>query len=255
MYVYGKKIFIKMYKKNKLLILTDLKVSEIIYDNTYFLLMLEHFGIDLALQEKTIEQICNEYKINLDLFLTIANLYNGIKPLPTVEFSFNDSKIIIDYLRRSHNYYINEKYPEIRKYIENIYEINKHNEIVLLESFFIKYFNEVTEHLNYETQIAFPYILNLLNQIEKKEKGIKYNFTIKEYKEHHNDIEEKLADLKNLLIKYLPQKDDRQIRRKLLFSIFELEFDLTIHTQIEDLILVPLVNKMEQYIKHEVEGR
>lgn len=244
-----------MDKKNNIFLISDFKVSEIIFENPHFLLMLEHFGIELALHEKTIEQICKEYNINLNLFLTIANLYNGIKPSPIDDYSLNNIRVIVDYLKKSHIYYLNEKYPEISDYIEKIHEINNHKEIVLVEKFFIRYFNEVTEHLDYENRIAFPYILNLLNQIELKKEVIECNYSIEEYKEHHNDIEEKLVDLKNLLIKYLPQNNDHLIRRKLLFSLFELEFDLIIHTQIEDLILVPMVKKMEQYIKHENEGK
>lgn len=231
-----------MYQNNKILISSESKVSDIIFDNAYFLLMLEHFEIDLALHEKSIEQICQEYKINIELFLTIANLYNGFKPSSTVNFTFEDTKIIINYLRKSHQYYLNEKYPEIRNYIEKIYEINSHTEIILVEKFFDKYFKEVTEHLDYENKIAFPYILNLLNHTGKNQN----KYSIKEYSKRHDDIEEKLIDLKNLLIKYLPQKNDHKIRRNLLFSLVELEYDLTIHTQIEDLILVPIVKKMEQ---------
>ena len=74
-------------------------------------------------------------------------------------------------------------------------------------------------------------------------------YSVKEYRLHHDDIEEKLNDLKNLLIKYLPQKNDQQIRRKLLFSLFEVEYDLNIHSQIEDTILIPLVEKMEKHLK------
>ena len=44
----------------------------------------------------------------------------------------------------------------------------------------------------------------------------------------------------------MPQKDDRQIRRKLLLCLFELEYDLNIHSRIEESILIPLVEKMEQ---------
>lgn len=237
-----------MHQKKSILLISDTKVSDIIFDNTYFLLMLEHFGINLALHDKTIEQTCKEYNINIELFLTIANLYNGIKPSATAEYSYNDTQIIINYLKNSHQYYLNEKYPEIRNYIEKIYEINNHPEIVLVEKFFDKYFKEVTVHLDYENQIAFPYILSLFKLIEQKEEIIKGNYSIREYSEHHNNIEEKLTDLKNLLIKYLPQKGDHKIRRNLLFSLVELEFDLTIHSQIEDFILVPVVEKMEQLI-------
>jgi len=81
---------------------------------------------------------------------------------------------------------------------------------------------------------------------EKLPKEYLRTYSVKEYQDHHNDIEEKLTDLKNLLIKYLPQKEDQQIRRKLLFSLFELEYDLNIHSRIEDNILVPLAELMER---------
>jgi len=75
------------------------------------------------------------------------------------------------------------------------------------------------------------------------------NYSVSDYQEHHDNIEDKLEDLKNLLLKHLPLDNDQQIRRKLLFSLFELEYDLTIHTRIEDEILIPLVEKLERTIK------
>ena len=93
-------------------------------------------------------------------------------------------------------------------------------------------------------------MLNLDNKLlQKNYEDTVSSYSVTEYREHHNDIEEKLTDLKNLLIKYLPQKGDQQLRRKLLFCLFELEFDLKIHSQIEDSILIPLVEKMEQLVK------
>jgi len=73
-------------------------------------------------------------------------------------------------------------------------------------------------------------------------------YSAKEYQEHHSDIEDKLNDLKNLLIKYLPYKDDQILRRKLILKLFDLENDLNIHSQIEELILIPLVSEMESQL-------
>jgi regulator of cell morphogenesis and NO signaling len=117
----------------------------------------------------------------------------------------------------------------------------------MLEKFFTNYFEEVTEHLEYENNVVFPYVLNLDAQLTHKNSNYTLNsYSVIEYREHHNDIEEKLTDLKNLLIKYLPVENDQQLRRKLLFCLFELEYDLNIHSQIEDTILIPLVEKMEK---------
>ncbi len=239
-----------MHHKNKIFITSEMKTSDIIISNPYLMLMLEHLEINMEVHEKTVEQICNENNISTELFLTIANLFNGFNPSSMTESSSNDIQTIINYLKNSHQFYLKEKYPQIQNYIKQIYQINNHPEILMIDKFFDKYFIEVTEHLDYENQVVFPYVLNLDNKLSQKNyDDTVSSYSVTEYKEHHNDIEEKLTDLKNLLIKYLPQKGDRQLRRKLLFCLFELEYDLNIHTQIEDSILIPLVEKMEQLAK------
>jgi regulator of cell morphogenesis and NO signaling len=224
-----------------------MKTSDIIISNPYLILMLEHLDIDMEVREKTIEQLCRENRISNELFITIANLFNGIKPSPLTEYSSGDILIIIKYLKNCHKYYLDEKYPLIKNYIGAINRINNHSEILMIGKFFDKYFKEVIEHLDYEDEVVFPYILDLNVQLSsKKASNIESNYSVTDYREHHNDIEEKLTDLNNLLIKYIPQQNDQQVRRQLLLSIFELEYDLNIHSQIEETVLVPMVEKMEQ---------
>lgn len=238
-----------MHIFNKIFVLPEMKASEIIINNPYLILMFEHFEIKLEVREKTIAQICNDNNINTSLFLTIANLFNGFKPQPITEYISKDIQSIIKYLGNSHKYYINEIYPQIQEIIKNIHKINTHSEILMIEKFFDKYFEEVSEHMEYENNVVFPYVLNLDAQLTNKNNNYKLNsYSVIEYREHHNDIEEKLTDLKNLLIKYLPIENDQNLRRKLLFYLFELEYDLNIHSQIEDNILIPLVEKMENLI-------
>jgi regulator of cell morphogenesis and NO signaling len=238
---------LNMHTFNKIFVLPDMKASEIIINNPYLILMFEHFEIKLEVREKTIEQICSENNINHRLFLTIANLFNGYKPHPITEYISADIQVIIKYLGNSHKYYIKEIYPQIQQYIKEILKINTHPEILMLEKFFNNYFIEVAEHLEYENNTVFPYVLNLDTQLTNNNINYTLNsYSVVEYREHHNDIEEKLTDLKNLLTKYLPIENDQHLRRKLLFSLFELEYDLNIHSQIEDTILIPLVEKMEK---------
>jgi len=238
-----------MVLKNEIFVVTDSKLADVILTNPSLMLVLEHFDIKLELHEKTVSQICLENNISTHLFLTVVNLFSGYKSKENTRFSVADIQMIITYLKNCHSYYQLEKYPQIRSYIDEIYTINKHENVKLLDRFFKIYFNEVNEHLDYENQVVFPYVLYLNNVIVKKQHdSIQINYSVTEYKEHHNDIEEKLTDLKNLLIKYLPLDNDQLVRRKLLFCLFELEKDLKIHSEIEDTILIPLVEKMEQMI-------
>ena len=239
-----------MKKTAKIHFTSDIKISDAIIDNPYLLLLIEHFRIAMPLNDKTIEKVCEENHLNSGLFLTIADLYNGVQCSSELPFSFDDTNTIITFLQSSHKFYLDEIYPDILVNIKQIAEVNDSREVALVQKFFVDYFSEVTEHLDYEDKVVFPYVLDLYGQIKDMphpRKETKYS--VKEYKRHHGDIEEKLNDLKNLLVKYLPQKNDQAIRRKLLLNLSELEFDLNIHSNIEDLILIPLVTKMELHLK------
>jgi regulator of cell morphogenesis and NO signaling len=239
-----------MYFNRKQIVTADMKISDVILNNPYLILLLEHFGIGMHLKEKSIRDLCLENKINKELFLTFANLYNGIQFDSDNALSFSDIRTIIEYLKNSHRYYSEEMYPKILAIIKEMHIANNLQEMSLVEKFFREYFDEVTEHLDYENNIVFPYIIGIYETvINSKKPSDEIKYSVNEYKESHNDIEEKLNDLKNLLVKYLPQKNDQPIRRRLLFSLLELEYDLNIHSQIEDYILIPLVTTLELHLK------
>lgn len=146
-------------------------------------------------------------------------------------------------MKNSHRLYKEDKYPEIKEYLTKLHERHNTKDIELIEKFFNIYFEEVLEHFNYEEQIAFPYFSQL---IEPEFVNQKSSFSATEYKEHHTDIETKLTDLKNLMLKHIALKDDLPLRRKILYSLFELEFDLKIHSIIEEIILLPLIKRIEK---------
>ena len=238
-----------MYQTSNIYLTSDLKMSEVILNNPYLLLLLEHFAIQVPLQDQTLGQVCKQNGINIELFLTFANLYNGVSYTPKTPLTAQDTLTIIDYLKNSHKFYSEESYPNILSAIHQMAKVNDFKEMALVPRFFVDYFNDVTEHLEYENKIVYPYIIHLIEQVkDKTTRNPSTKYTVGEYKEHHNDIEEKLNDLKNLLIKYLPQKNDQTIRRKLLFLLSELEYDLNIHSKIEELILIPLVTELESQL-------
>ena len=239
-----------MYQNKKLYIKADMKMSDLIFENPSLLLMLEHFGLDYTVQSKTVAQLSAEFNISQEVFLTIANLYNGYVLPYAANYTIYDISTIISYLRNCHIYYKHDKYPEIKEYISQLYPKNDVKEIMLIEKFFNEYFEEVIEHLDYEEQIAFPYFCELVELENDKNMVGKSKFSVNNYTEHHSDIEYKLTDLKNLLIKHISLKGDHVLRRKLLYSLFELEFDLNVHSMIEEMILIPLVEKVESTKKN-----
>lgn len=239
-----------MYRNIRTFIKPEIRLAELIFENPYLLLLLEHFGIDLEMHEKTVSEICLENNISEHVFISFANLYNGF-PLSDIRgFEVNDIPSIIRFLGRSHTYFRYDKYPEIQDYLNKLNETNPDAEIRLVNRFFNDYFVEVTDHLDYEEKIAFPYIYGLLNGVETPADKAAVRFSGKEFLDHHTDIESKLTDLKTLMIRHIPLRNDPSNRRKLLFSLIELEFVLNIHSLIEESVLIPLVIELERGRNH-----
>lgn len=232
-----------MYQSQKIYVNPNMKMSTLINENPPLLLMLDFFEVDYAVGDRTIEKICKENNININVFLVICNLYNGFYPNKSdIKTSDMDISLIIKFLKNSHKFYKKDRYPEIKNYIHQLYINQSKIDIGRIESFFNEYFEEVVEHLRYEDEIAFPYFCRLINS-ECDSSATK--FSVNEYREHHSDIETKLSDLKTLLLKHVSLKDDFALRRKILYSLFELERDLNIHSTIEEMVLLPLVDEIE----------
>lgn len=221
----------------------DQPLWKLIDESPQLLLLLEHLGINARVEEKPVVQVCQEHQISLPVFLHLANLYRRNDSIAIPTLTREDVPTILGFLQACHRYYRLEKYPAIKVLIDELNSINHSPEMKLVEQFFDDYFKEVAEHLDYEDTIVFPWF-SALAGLTGKPSG--QTFQAAEYKDHHTDIESKLTDLKNLLLKYIPLQNDTNIRRKLLVSLYELEFDLNIHSRIEDTVLIPMMDRFEK---------
>ncbi|MCF8406203.1 MAG: hypothetical protein K9H58_19835, partial [Bacteroidales bacterium] len=78
------------------------------------------------------------------------------------------------------------------------------------------------------------------------------NYSINVFAGEHDNVEEKLYDLKNIIIKYLPPSKDKALRNRILMELFRLEKDLNAHAELEDKVLIPKVAKMEELILQKI---
>ena len=74
-------------------------------------------------------------------------------------------------------------------------------------------------------------------------KDSKYNITI--FRKRHDQIEMKITELKNLILKYYPGPDSNLLN-SVLFYIFATEQDLASHNRVEDYIFVPAILSLEK---------
>jgi regulator of cell morphogenesis and NO signaling len=232
------------------------KMADVIHLDYRLIPIIGRFGIDYGFSNKTVTEVCDEYEINVWFFLEIINSYHNQEYFPQKELQNFNASLIVDYLSNTHAYYLNVKVPEIEGYITQIKQevsIENLKNIELLSNFFSEYKLELVNHLNREDAIIFPYIsfleetLKLKNFTSNVTQRVKEE-SIEHYARHHENMELKLSDLKNLIIRHLPPIVCKEICQKLLTELFRLEADLEDHSRIEDKVLVPKVMLLEQQI-------
>ena len=237
-------------------------MADVIVQNHHLLSVINRFGIQLGFGERTVDELCHMYEIPTNFFLEIVNAFNDPDFFPMKNMDSFPLSLIINYLYKAHAYYLQDKVPEISALIEkllNTKEEETRNAVVLIQRFFNEYAEQLKEHISREERLVYPYIMKLesvfdsQNPNEIEQFKSEYNFRIDEYARDHEDIEEKLYDIKSLIIKYIKPKEDYLTCFKILGQIDHLEEDINDHSEMENKVLIPRVRLMESYLNKEIQ--
>lgn len=218
------------------------KAADLITSDFNLLYIFERFGIKLGFGEATIEELCARYNLSCALFITLSNIYSFDDYCPKADaLGKEEIPQIISYLRASHKHYMNSSLPTLHGNIHTMMEEYEETNRYILNKFFDDYDNEIKRHFEYEEQCVFPYIESRLASNSKDDTG----YNIANFEESHTNVSEKFNDLKNIIIKYLPDSYTSEIRATVLREIFRIESDLRKHATVENRLLIPLVAKLE----------
>lgn len=235
---------------DELTINRKMKLSHIIEADKRALVLFPRFGVDLGFGDKTVEDICLTMDIDLQFFMLMVNTFLNPDYFPDKQLKSVDVDMLIGYLVESHNYYLEERIPYLQSLISQFKKCVDHPATVQLESFFDQYIIEVKDHLAYEDETAFPYMAMISSYQKKSDIPMgQIYYSVDVFEERHDNIQEKLSDLKNLLVKYFPPVNDRYIRIRLLNELIDFEDDLINHARIEDKVLIPVVKQLEHQVK------
>ncbi len=230
----------------------DMKMADAIHFNYLLLPVINRLGVQLGFGDSSIEQICYDEQIDLDLFLVIINAFldhdiNKISQLQKVSI-----EKVITYLKATHQYYVEQLIPEVENRINALIQHSDidQKQFLLVKNFFEEYKEEFYTHIQLEEKTIYPYVVDVYQSFQSGDLSKDLiqkieSHPIDTYAKEHTDIESKLFDLKNILIKYLPKTKDSFLRNTVLRALFELENDLNDHSRIENMVLVPLLGDME----------
>lgn len=231
------------------------KMAEVININHHLLSVLHKMGITLGFGDANVAEVSERHGLNPDFVAAILNTYNDPHYFPEQHLSSFCVDEIVDYLRRSHRAYIFEQLPELALLFDEYAkeaESSTHN--VLIRNFFDEYRCEMEKHFYTEDEYMFPYAIAVekAHSGEELSKEMEQHFkayTITDFMKEHTSIEEKMDDLKNLIVKYVPQSKDSILAFQILEKLFHLNNDLDDHSRIEEKVLIPKVLNLEKELK------
>lgn len=234
-----------------------MKMADVIQMNYMLIPVIHRFGIELGFGDKTVDQVCKENEVDLNFFLQLVNAYHDQDYFPKEELQSIPVRDIVAYLKMTHASYLNNTVTDIEQKIKSLELEGSEDKkyIALIRNFFEGYKSELTEHIMREEDVVFPYVL-AVDEIIKSEKFTDKNkkvfesFSIMEYEEEHDDIEEKLMDLRTIMIKYVAPPANTNLYHSIIQDLFRLEEDLNYHSRIEDKVLIPKIILMEKSIKN-----
>lgn len=228
-------------KYNKLYEADD-KMITLISDNYNILQSLGRFGISLGFGDKTVREVCEEQEVDTFTFLAIVNYtINGYRYVDSEErFSV---PTLLHYLKSSHEYYLNFQLPAIRTQLQEALDM-KDNLARLILKLYDGYAQEIRRHMQYEEKTVFPYVVDLLNN------KINNNYDIDTFSKHHGQVDLRLKELKNIIIKYLPTdiRHNNQLT-SILYNLYNNEEWLVNHSQVEEDIFIPAIRNLEHRTK------
>lgn len=201
------------------------KAADLLNFNVNLLGIMTRMGLKLGFGESTVEDLCRRHGVDVNTFILVCNIYTFKDYTPSAEdLSEVHVSDIIRYLRQSHEYYLNDALTYLETGIEKMLQPCAEREKAVIRTFFHDFAGELRAHFEYEESNVFS-----------------GDCPPPEMDEDHTNIEEKVGDLKNIVMTYLPSECETMAVLPVLRFIFTLEEDLKRHTFIEDHVLMPMI--------------
>jgi regulator of cell morphogenesis and NO signaling len=227
------------------------KLVTVIHKDHSLLPVINRLGVRLGFGDKTIRNICDENGIDPVFFVEIINVFHYESYFPEQKLMELSVVHVVDYLVKTHEYYRNYLMPEIDRLLRLFLASCEGQcpESEMIHNFYDRFQRECLAHFNTEEVEEFPFILALnrviRGEFEKAEFEKQFGqFAMRDFEEDHGTIDDKMFDLENIIIKYLPPTYDQNIGNSLLSNLFLFERDMKNHSRIEDNILLPKVNQL-----------
>jgi regulator of cell morphogenesis and NO signaling len=194
-----------------------------------------------------------DINIDREFIYVLLESFENLSDFAPAQYERFSLQTIVDYIRRTHRYYLSKKLLEIEQSIGILlknYDGN-HPLLSVLDRFYSNYKKDLIEHIKAEEVHVLPYIDMLLKSEHEKTLPLdsthqSKNFSLKSFVDNHHDTEEDLSNVRNTILQYQPPVTNETPYRILLTQLHVFERDLAVHALIEDHVLIPRALALEE---------
>lgn len=181
-------------------------------------------------------------KRQVDFVLKLMELYSNPEAFNSDEFDEFSLHLILEYLERTHDFYLVTMLPKMEQAILGIVKLFPDHTITkLLNQFFLNYKRELEEHIAMEEQLLFPYARTLAQG------GSQGSYSVGDFQnEHSMQVEDALVELVVLLEHDFPEVVRSFAYRSFKNLLEQFQLDIHIHHLIEEEVFL---NKLEELEK------
>lgn len=222
------------------LVATNYKTADVFLKN----------GIDFCCGGNiTISEIC--HKQNVDENKLLGELESVLKEKDVESELLNRLTLsgLVDHILETHHTFVRANLVTIPPYLEKLAEVHgaNHSELIRVNSLFNDVYNELTEHLQKEEEVLFPYIRNL----EKGKHALTGQYdSLQELLDvlhtEHDAAGNAMRTINELTGGFVVPEDGCNTYRVGLEKLKAFEADLHRHVHLENNILFPKALQLEK---------
>lgn len=194
-------------------------MADVLAEHNELIPVLNRFGIRIGVGDKSVEEICVEHQLNIDLILTVLNVYLDETFQPESALTLFDAEPIADYFRHTVENYLHALVPNIEVHLNALIATasTDNKELGMLRMLFLKFKERMTNYL---------------------QKNAEYN------DDFPDDL---LHDLKNILIKHLSVEHNQNLSYAVIYSLHSFGKDLAAHNRLRNRVLQPKLSELDSY--------
>lgn len=215
----------------------DDKLIVVIRDNYDILQVLGAFGISLGFGDMTVGEVCRQQGVDAFTFLRVVNFLNG-GPVGDDADGRTSVPTLLRYLQASHAYYLDFMLPFLRSELSDALDSSNALSPHVMK-LYDSYADSIRQHMQQEERTLFPYVEGLLRGESRS------GYALDTYPRSHTLIDQKLKELGDIIIRYLPSDGLRNNQlTHTLYDLLDCQSWLQQHSRVEEAIFLPAIRRL-----------